>query len=1119
MIALTNGYSSIFGGFASQREQLAARRAEAQTELEKARAEKERIRRIIKEYRTKEPVPKTRQFAEREAWITERPERIAREKREALKRGEAIRLETKVIPEILKYEQEVAKYQAEIAKHGIEIGEQEAKIRKYKAKGYKVVTTPGGYEFYEKIEARVPPRATVVTVGSPFGQIRMAKFTKPLIGIEAALKQKAVWEVITGKRLPTGEPAITPERFLIGIPIEQWKPEWKEKYLQPRRLELGPEKYRLKSIFGEVTVSRVELPEKYQYKIEQAPIVYTPKGPEYANKIIEYKYVSKADVDPLYWSKKEMKKIQRAYKIPIVGGVIGTVAEYGFGAVSTFAALGRPVAEFAAVKAGVKTKPVHYVSPLDVALEPIGLAPTGATEFIKKHPVFAAGGIAGETLQMAAITKGIGYAGKGIKIGVGKAWAGALRYTGTKPIEIFWAKTKIVGAVQKFTWKRGLISPVGGKLTTKVFFAKSKALGAIQKFAYKRGLLDPTKSSRLFWAKSRALGGIQKFARERGLISTISPPGGRIRWGISRITGRGLFKAGEVTVPYPGYQAGRVRGVWGTYPTRETKELWTATYEPYQEMQTLIYPKEGLIPERAVYWKKPRGYVGYDTGDVARQIETITGKAPSLLELERMQYSVMRVGRGIEAMPSAGYYAKYGQIQTKVRFERYMGFYGLPEVPMVSVTTPTIKGVGIKYEPSKRIQDLIKPEVELRPMKYYKMPDVPFYKAIPEYKLIPKITKYAPIEELGLPTGFQPIGKVTTGVKEWLKTKYYQRFLPPSQVTLGYPFEIGKIAGIEKIAGKRIITRTYIEEARIEALGLKAPIERISTTTGWRDYLARKDWFVVGVKPKRWGITPWQFIKTEEVVKTSTEDIGKSVLRLVSKTKEVSKVRFPVKHVTFNIRDFIAIEKLEEGIPIGVSKYWTGAISAPPILKRITTGALVPALAVDTGKITGDIKVQVLGEKVKPRYEFGLIALTKPSFDVFRETIQPSLSATLQGQGMVQAQTQVQMQAQLQTQMQKLKMPPFLIPKLVFSPKPPPKEAYGQPSPPPPYTPPYEPPPTHRPPIIPPLLLPEKIRRKKKKKKKELYIKKYRFRKWIVPDPLKGMKKLEIKPPKIKAIL
>lgn len=1214
IILANNNYKAIYGTFQQQREELAARRAEAQTEKAKALAEKERVREYIEKYRKKEPVPRTKQFirGQRRAWVQERRARLVRERHEAAKRAEIKRLETEVLPEVKSYITEVEKYEHGIKEVEPKIAEQEAKILEYQKKGYQVRETPEGkLEFYKMVpvtpKAPTTPKLSGKTISGSYGEqipveyakadiyyftktgapksvvvpwgeresriasikasggrlsnvkaisarraefkavtptyeaavfaetlppevfVKIPEFEKyvvksePLRGIKAAEQQKIVWEVITGKRLVTGELIETPKQFetyLRGIPVEQWTPKWKEEYLQPKVIEWkaeGIDYKRIRNIFAEATISRVELPKQYQYKIEQAPLVYTPKGIEYGKKVTEYKYLPKAEVDPLYWSKQEMAKIQKAYKIPIVGSIVGTVAEYGFGAVSTFAALGRPAAEYIIRKTGIEPKPVHYVSPIDVALEPIGLAPPGSTEFIKQHPIFGIGGVAGEALQITAITKGIGYAGKGIKIGVGKAWGGALRYTGIKPIEVFWAKSKMLRSIQRFAIGKGLYDPTKGKFTTRIFLGKSKIVGVAQKFAYERGLLDPLKSSRLFRAKSKMLRSIQRFARERGLISIVPKyPVSAIKWKFAKATGRGLFKAGEVTVPYPTYQAARVRGVWGTYPTRETKELWTATYEPYQEMQTLIYPKEGLIPERVVYWKKPRGYVGYDAGDVARQIESITGKAPSLLELETMQYSVMGVGRGIEAMPSAGYYAKFGQIQTKVRFERHMGFYGLPEVPMVSVTKPTVKGIDIAYKPSKRIQELIRPEVELRPMKYYGMPDIPVYKAIPEYKLVPKVVKYATMEELGLPTGFQPIGKVTTGVKEWLKTRYYQRFLPPSQTTLGYPFEIGKIAGIEKITGRQIATRAYIEEARIEALGLKVPMERIPTTTGWREYLARKDWFVVTTKPKQWGVTPWQFIKTKEVVKTS-EDIGKSVLKLITKPKEVSKVstiRFPVKHFGFNIHDLIAIEKLEEGIPIGISRYWAGAIPAPPSLKRITTGALAPALAIDVGKITGGIRVQALGEKVKPRYELELVALTKPSFDVFRETIQPSISATLQAQGMTQAQMQAQMQTQLQAQMQKLKMPPILITKLDFPPRSPPETVYRPPSH-PTYEPPYEPPATYRPPIIPPLLFPTGSIRKKKRKKK-YYRKKYRFRRIIVPDPLKGMEELKIEPSKIK---
>jgi len=62
---------------------------------------------------------------------------------------------------------------------------------------------------------------------------------------------------------------------------------------------------------------------------------------------------------------------------------------------------------------------VYYASTLDLVFEPIGIAPKGSSDIIKRNPFFAAGGIAGEVIQGYAISKVVGtsgkIAGKGVK--------------------------------------------------------------------------------------------------------------------------------------------------------------------------------------------------------------------------------------------------------------------------------------------------------------------------------------------------------------------------------------------------------------------------------------------------------------------------------------------------------------------------------------------------------------------------------------------------------------------------------------------------------------------------------------------------------------------------------
>ncbi|NCC47182.1 MAG: hypothetical protein EOM16_09130, partial [Bacteroidia bacterium] len=109
----------------------------------------------------------------------------------------------------------------------------------------------------------------------------------------------------------------------------------------------------------------------------------------------------------LDWTKKEFEKIDAAYDInPVLGGI----AEYGFGAVSSIAATGQGIGSLVGLGKGLP----HYVSSFDVALEPFGLAPKGTTEILADRPVFTTGQVAGEIFQATAG----GYAGTVVKSGI-----------------------------------------------------------------------------------------------------------------------------------------------------------------------------------------------------------------------------------------------------------------------------------------------------------------------------------------------------------------------------------------------------------------------------------------------------------------------------------------------------------------------------------------------------------------------------------------------------------------------------------------------------------------------------------------------------------------------------
>lgn len=133
--------------------------------------------------------------------------------------------------------------------------------------------------------------------------------------------------------------------------------------------------------------------------------------------------------------------------------VVKEIAQFGFGGISSGAALIKPFAnllgqgkefdkfatvglyssayDFALPGVGSAMKPhleramepyydfgIHYVTPLDFAFEPLGLSPGGSTELLKKYPAFTAGGVVGEIAQAVAFDYAIKGATTGVKIGL-----------------------------------------------------------------------------------------------------------------------------------------------------------------------------------------------------------------------------------------------------------------------------------------------------------------------------------------------------------------------------------------------------------------------------------------------------------------------------------------------------------------------------------------------------------------------------------------------------------------------------------------------------------------------------------------------------------------------------
>ena len=135
----------------------------------------------------------------------------------------------------------------------------------------------------------------------------------------------------------------------------------------------------------------------------------------------------------LDWSKGEFEKIERLkseakkhtakqFSDPLAG-ITGAVqhvgagiAEFGFGAVSSIGALIKPIALDPLIGTP-KSRASHFVSPIDVAFEPVGWSPKGSTKLMAGKPLFIAGGIAGETLQAYGMTQLMKPVSAGAKIG------------------------------------------------------------------------------------------------------------------------------------------------------------------------------------------------------------------------------------------------------------------------------------------------------------------------------------------------------------------------------------------------------------------------------------------------------------------------------------------------------------------------------------------------------------------------------------------------------------------------------------------------------------------------------------------------------------------------------
>jgi len=215
----------------------------------------------------------------------------------------------------------------------------------------------------------------------------------------------------------------------------------------------------------------------------------------------------------LEWSKGEFKKIEKAYGLH---PLLGATAEFGFGAVSSIAAFGKPIAE------RVAGKPLpHYLSPLDIAFEPLGWSPPGSAELIGKRPITMAGGIWGETLQLTGFHYTIKGFTTGAKIGT-KAIVKNIPKAYGQFTKVFPEEKIVTGLGKKVTttqfgktiYRWGAKGYVPGKQFIQV--GTKEIRGPVKGLTYKETLFKPEKGR--IWLSPKD---VAKFQRQLAVSKTL----------------------------------------------------------------------------------------------------------------------------------------------------------------------------------------------------------------------------------------------------------------------------------------------------------------------------------------------------------------------------------------------------------------------------------------------------------------------------------------------------------------------------------------------------------------------------------------------------------------------
>jgi len=372
-----------------------------------------------------------------------------------------------------------------------------------------------------------------------------------------------------------------------------------------------------------------------------------PKGTEIIKKAGVYTF--KPRDTSLEWSKGEIAKIKalkvearkhtkRQFEDPLAGitGAVqhvgAEVAMFGFTAISSFAALGKPVAEVTLKKLGYKTKPVHYISAFDIPFEPIGWSPKGSVELLKQTgPTGWAGMAAGETLQVAAITQVLKpvttVAKVGVKAGIKKIPSVYGKFTKVFPEE------KLVSGIGKkigatpvgrtaYRWgakgyRKGLeLTSAGVKTTSKMTAKATSELRKVsQKTIYGRGAvkkvwLSPAKfaeAEKKLAAKLASGKVVERgyWSRLRAGVGEVGELAERTKYKLTGIGRRLVKKYGyvrqtwkvgkEVSPLYKTYKIGTKKGI-ERYALEGAKEpiVSRGWYKAVKEMYTKGYTR--VIP-------------------------------------------------------------------------------------------------------------------------------------------------------------------------------------------------------------------------------------------------------------------------------------------------------------------------------------------------------------------------------------------------------------------------------------------------------------------------------------------------------------------------------------------